>query len=133
MGSVRKRGTARLTLVIAAVAATLPTTPGSAQTTRRGGSPANLPRPGFEPIVHHLGPAEMLISVDGSAIYDSNVYATSRNGQDDGIFVLRPSVEMTLQDAGLSAHGVAYAEARQHVSVTREDAFLFGLMLSTLR
>lgn len=129
MGSVRKRGTARLTLVMAAVATTLPTTPSNAQTTRRGGSPANLPRPGFEPIVHHVGPAEMLISVDASAVYDTNVYATSRNGQDDGIFVLRPSVDLTLQDAGLSAHGVAYAEARQHVSVTREDALLFGLML----
>lgn len=129
MGSVRKRGAGCYSLFMAAVAATLPTAPGSAQTLQRGGSPANLPRPGFEPIVHHIGPAEMLLSVDGSAVYDTNVYATSSNGQDDGIFVLRPTVDLTLRDAGLSAHALAYAEARQHVSVTRENAFLFGILL----
>ncbi|MCD2317013.1 outer membrane beta-barrel protein [Sphingomonas sp. IC-11] len=129
MKSDRKRGVSGSRLVMAAVAIGLPMASGIAQTTQRGGSPANLPRPGFEPIVHHVGPAEMLISVDGSAIYDTNVYATSTRAQDDGIFVLRPSIDVTLQDAGLSAHGIAYAEARQHVSVTREDAFLFGLLL----
>jgi hypothetical protein len=111
------------------VAAAVPASNGAAQTTDRGTSPAQLPRPGYEPIVHHLGPAQLRLAVDAAALYDSNVYATSRRAQDDGILIVRPTIDVDLARKGAALHAGAYFEERQHVSIERENASLFGLVL----
>lgn len=111
------------------VAAAVPASSGVAQTADRGASPMQLPRPGYEPVVHHLGPAQLRLAVDATALYDSNVYATSRRAQDDGILFVRPSIDVDLARKGASLHAGAYLERREHVSVDRENASLFGLVI----
>lgn len=111
------------------LAAVTPLASGAAQMAERGAAPAQLPRPGFEPIVHHLGPAEVRLTLDVAALYDTNVYATSVRAQDDGIAVVRPAIDIDLSRGDAALHAGAYIEARQHVSVTRENAALFGLVL----
>ena len=113
-------------LAVVAIAST----PVAAQEVRRGTSPLDLPRPGLEPRVRRVGPAELRLQVDTSALYDTNVYATSRNGDDDVVFHLRPRADIDWEGASTTLHGEAYADVRRHVDITRENAATFGAAVS---
>jgi len=97
-----------------------------AQQVRRGAPPLDLPRPGFERHVSHVGPLEVRLEADVSTLYDTNVYATSTKPQDDMIAVIRPRVEVDWPGATTSVHGEAYAEIREHFDLGSESSAEFG-------
>lgn len=111
------------TLAILAVFAAVP---GHAQDARRGASPRDLPRPGYERRPIPLGPTQLRIDLDISALYDTNVYATSQDASDDVVIYAQPKVQLDLRGANTQIHGEAYAEARRFFDVTRENATSFG-------
>ncbi|UVO51689.1 outer membrane beta-barrel protein [Sphingomonas sp. SUN019] len=116
--------------IVGAALVAAPMFPAQAQQERRGGSPLVLPRPGLEPVVRQIGPAELRLGVDVSAIYDSNVYATSANARDDVIAVIAPRAEIDWQSRSTNVHGEAYGNFRQYFDTTRENSAQFGAEVS---
>lgn len=100
-----------------------------AQQERRGTPALDLPRPGFERHTSHVGPVEVRVEADVSALYDTNVYATSTKPQDDLIAIFRPRVEADYNSSTVSLHGEAYAEVREHLDIGRESSAEFGAAL----
>ena len=101
--------------------------PASAQDQQRSLSPVDLPRPGYEPRPILLGKTAVRIEIEMSALYDTNVYATSTRPRNDVIGVVRPRVEVDRNSANTRLHGEAYAQIREHASVGRESAASFGV------
>ena len=101
-----------------------------AQEARRGASPLDLPRPGYERRPIRVGPAEMRIDVEVTTLYDTNVYATSRDGIDDIALIARPRVEIDWQSANTELHGEAYADTKRYLDQGRESATSFGAAVS---
>ncbi|SFJ03979.1 hypothetical protein SAMN03159338_0640 [Sphingomonas sp. NFR04] len=99
---------------------------GAQQVERRGVSPRNLPRPGYEPHVTRIGNATARVEVDISALDDSNVFATSRKPVNDVIVVTRPRANLDWSSNAATLHGEAYAAVFKHVDVTQEDMASFG-------
>nr|WP_256869488.1 outer membrane beta-barrel protein [Sphingobium lactosutens] len=89
-----------------------------------------MPRPGYDRQPIRVGPTEVRIDLDMSALYDTNVYATSRDASDDVAIYAEPKVQIDLRGANTQIHGEAYAEARRFVDTTRENATSFGGALS---
>lgn len=104
--------------------------PASAQEARRGASPLDLPRPGYERRPILLGPTEVRIDVEVASIYDTNVYATSQNAIDDIALVARPRIEIDWRSATAELHGEAYADTRRYLDQGRESATSFGAAVS---
>jgi hypothetical protein len=105
--------------------------PAAAQDQPRPMSPLDLPRPGYEPRPILIGQTAVRLEVEASALYDSNVYATSTKPRDDVIGVVRPRVEVDRNSAKMRLHSEVYAEIREHTSVGRESAASFGAAAST--
>lgn len=124
--SQRKRGNHVAATWIAFTVAMTGTAPADAQQARRGASPLNLPRPGYEPHTIRAGAAVIQLELEASALYDSNVYATSTRPQDDIIAVIQPRAEIDLATTRFELHGEAYADIREHASIGRESAAAFG-------
>lgn len=101
-----------------------------AQQARRGASPLDLPRPGYERRSTHVGPAEIRIDVEVAALYDSNVYATSTAATGDAAVIARPRVEIDWRGANAELHGEAYADTRRYLDQGRESATSFGAAVS---
>ncbi|MCW4463438.1 outer membrane beta-barrel protein [Sphingomonas sp. BT-65] len=116
-----------LPLIAVALAGTAPL---GAQEVRRGASPLDLPRPGYERRPIRVGPAEMRIDVEIASIYDTNVYSTSQDEIDDIALVARPRVEIDWQSANAELHGEAYADTRRYLDQGRESATSFGAAVS---
>jgi len=114
--------------LIAAALAGLPVA--SSQEPRRGASPLDLPRPGYERRTTRIGPAEARIDVEIGALYDSNVYATSANATDDVAVVARPRFEVDWRGGNAELHGEVYADTRRYLDQGRESATSFGAALS---
>jgi hypothetical protein len=106
--------------------AILTSTYAKAQQARRGASPLALPRPGYEPRVTRIGPATLRLEVDIAALYDTNVYATSASAIDDAILHVRPRADLEWSTASTDLYAEAYADARRHLDVGRENATSFG-------
>lgn len=102
-----------------------------AQDVRRGASPRDLPRLGYERRPIRLGPTNVRIDLDLSALYDTNVYATLRNRTDDIVVYAQPKVQIDWQGANAQIHGEVYAQTRRFVDLTRENATSFGAATST--
>lgn len=111
------------------VSAILTTTYAQAQQVRRGASPLTLPRPGYEPRVTRIGPATLRLQVDIAALYDTNVYATSAAAIDDTIIHVRPRADLEWSTASMDLYAEAYADARRHFDIGRENATSFGAAL----
>lgn len=101
--------------------------PAVGQQEPRGASPLVLPRPGYEPPTRQVGPVALALSFDLSTLYDTNVYATSRNATDDALVVARPAVDATVERPTWAVHANGYAEVRRYLDVTRENAEQFGV------
>jgi hypothetical protein len=97
-----------------------------AQQPRQGTPPLNLPRPGYEPQTIQAGAAVIRLQLDVSALYDSNVFATSVRREDDLVAIARPRVDIDLPTAEVQLHGEAYAEVRHFASLSRENSAAFG-------
>lgn len=104
--------------------------PLGAQEVRRGASPLDLPRPGYERRPIRVGPAEMRIDVEITSIYDTNVYSTSQDEIDDVALVARPRVEIDWQSANAELHGEVYADTKRYLDQGRESATSFGAAVS---
>lgn len=101
-----------------------------AQQVRRGASPLDLPRPGYERRTTRVGPAEIRIDVEVTALYDSNVYATSTAATGDAAVIARPRVEIDWRGTNAELHGEAYADTRRYIDQGRESATSFGAAVS---
>lgn len=97
-----------------------------AQSQPRPSSPLDLPRPGYEPRPILIGKTAVRIQLDMSALYDTNVYATSKNPVDDLVAVARPRIEIDHNSTTVQVHGDAYGQVRQYMSVGRESSTSFG-------
>src|ERR1044072_5670705 len=64
-----------------------------------------LPRPGYEPVTHHLGKATVQIEIDTRVTYDSNIYALSSNEMDDFVLEAQPRITLGLEGARSSISG----------------------------
>lgn len=115
---------------LACLVAGMVAAPAAAQDQKRPLSPLDLPRPGYEPRPILFGNTQVRIEIEGAALYDSNVYATSTKPQDDLIVVVRPRVEVDRNSATMRLHGEAYAQMRKHTSIGRESATSFGAAAS---
>jgi len=104
--------------------------PAAAQDQNRPLSPLDLPRPGYEPRPILIGKTTIRIEAETSALYDTNVYATSTKPRDDVIGVVRPRVEVDRNTANTRLHGELYADIRQHAAIGRENAASFGAAAS---
>ncbi|WP_343517630.1 outer membrane beta-barrel protein [Sphingomonas sp.] len=104
--------------------------PLGAQEVRRGASPLDLPRPGYERRPIRLGPAQMRIDVEIASIYDTNVYSTSQDEIDDIAVVARPRVQIDWQSTNSELHGEAYADTKRYLDQGRESATSFGAAVS---
>ncbi|HTH27380.1 MAG TPA: outer membrane beta-barrel protein [Sphingobium sp.] len=102
----------------------------AAQEARPAFSIQELPRPGYEPITHSLGPASVEISIDTQLSYDSNIYATRSNEVDDFVLAARPQLSVGLSGARASARGDFYVDARRFLDNDIENATTFGGALS---
>ena len=113
------------------IAVLLAATPfADAQQAQRGASPLDLPRPGYERRSARIGTAEVRIDVEVSALYDSNVYATSTATAGDAAVIARPRVEIDWRGANAELHGEAYAATRRYLDQGRESATSFGAAMS---
>ena len=101
-----------------------------AQQARRGASPLDLPRPGYERRPIRVGPAEVRIDVELTALYDTNVYATSTAATGDAAVIARPQVQLDWRNANAELHGEVYADARRYLDQGRESATSFGAAIS---
>lgn len=101
-----------------------------AQQARRGASPLDLPRQGYERRPIRLGSTEVRIDVDLAAIYDTNVYATSTDSTGDVALVARPHVEVEWRNGPTELLGEVYADARRYLGQGRESATSFGAAVS---
>ena len=104
--------------------------PATAQDQARPMSPLDLPRPGYEPRPILIGKTAIRLEVDVSALYDSNVYATSTKPRGDLIALVRPRVEIDRNSATLRLHAEAYGQVREHLNISRENAASFGAAAS---
>jgi len=89
-----------------------------------------LPRPGYEPVTHHMGRATVEIAVDTHLSYDNNIYATSSNEMDDFVLEAQPQVTVGLAGARSSVSARAYADVREYIDHDTESATTFGGALS---
>ncbi|MET0309794.1 MAG: outer membrane beta-barrel protein [Sphingomonas sp.] len=115
-----------LVYVLAGVAAA----PAAAQDQTAPMSPLDLPRPGYEPRPILIGRTAVRLEIEASALYDSNVYATSTKPRDDLIGIVRPRIEVDRNSADMRLHSEVYAEVREHGWVGRESAASFGAAAS---
>lgn len=116
-----------LPLIAAVMAGTSPLV---AQDVRRGASPLDLPRPGYERRPIRVGPAEVRIDVEIASIYDTNVYSTSQDEIDDIALVARPRIALDWQSATAELHGEAYVDTRRYLDQEHESATSFGAAVS---
>lgn len=98
----------------------------AAQPVRQDIMPLNLPRPGYEYEGFRLGKATLLAQLDASAEYDSNLFATSRNVEDDVRFVLAPSIVLQRLSGGTTLRAEAHGALRRHLDHSRENSNAFG-------
>lgn len=126
---LKKRGNGLQTSCLAAAGLAIGLiTPGGAlaQEARPPFSVKALPRPGYEPITHHLGQATVEIEGDAQLTYDNNVYALSANEVDDFILSARPQVTVGLGDARAGMNGDAYVDVRKYLKNDVESVTTFG-------
>ena len=97
-----------------------------AQEPRRGASPLDLPRRGYEPRGMRTGATVISPQLQVEAVYDSNVYALSEDPIDDLVVTILPSVQTDGTYGKFRLHTDLYAAVRKHVEQTRENAVSFG-------
>lgn len=98
-----------------------------AQEPVEGVSPLDLPRKGYEPKGIKVGTTMIALSADLTALYDTNVYATSSGERDDILFVAAPRIDANSDFGRLQLHSQMHASIRQYVDETTENATSFGL------
>jgi hypothetical protein len=100
--------------------------PAHAQEPRRGASPLNLPRPGYEPRLIHVGASTIALETQLGARYDSNVYAAHINERDDIILTAVPQARIDSDFDKIQLQTDFYAAIREHTQETRESSVAFG-------
>jgi hypothetical protein len=98
-----------------------------AQSDTRNESIRDLPRPGYEPKQIRLGSTVVSPEVIAGGEYDSNVYATSRNADDDLLLTLAPTVAVRHDDGRMRLDANLFAVLRHYDEHPREDVNTFGL------
>lgn len=98
----------------------------NAQEPRRGASPLNLPRPGYEPRLLHFGSSTVALEAQLGALYDDNVYAAETAERDDIILTLVPEARINSDFGKVQLGTQFYANVREHTQETRESSVAFG-------
>jgi len=118
------RGRTRALLCIGALLLT--ESAGNAQEERRGASPLNLPRPGYEPVPIRSGNTVISLELETEALYDSNVFAQSQDEMGDAVINARPRVEVVNENANWTLRGEGYGNIRRFLDLTRENSETYG-------
>jgi hypothetical protein len=87
----------------------------------------DLPRPGYEPRQIRLGSTVLSPEIVAGGEYDSNVYATSRNADDDLLLTLAPTLAARHDDGRLRLDTNLYAVLRHYDEHRLEDVNTFGI------
>lgn len=101
-----------------------------AQEDRPSFSVRDLPRPGYEPVVHTIGGATLQMEVEPLVTYDSNVYATSSDEIDDVVIEARPKISLNRAGARTTIGGEAYVHVREYLQQDQESTITFGGAMS---
>lgn len=84
------------------------------------------PPPGYERKALHAGAWTVMPELRLSAIADSNVFATSRNAEEDVLFLVEPQVTFDRTTEELKITVESDAQIRQYAENTGENINLFG-------
>ncbi len=98
----------------------------AAQEVERGTSALDLPRPGYEARNLHFGSTVIAPEVTMQGLYDSNVFATSTNANDDFILSIAPRLDATSTFGKVQLRSDAYVTHRQYLDNGRESRTTFG-------
>lgn len=97
-----------------------------AQEVRRGTSALNLPRKGYEAKRLHYGRFVISPELAIEEMYDSNVFATSTNEEDDFVTTLSPRIDIDSGAGKLSASSSVYANIAEYLQNPRESNTTYG-------
>jgi len=86
----------------------------------------NLPRPGLEAPPIRVGSATLQLQLDAGALYDTNVYATSVNAEDDISFRLKPTAELALSRPTMDLSANLWGDVLEHTQITNESNAQYG-------
>ncbi len=120
---------------IASVSAALcvPVSAVSAQSDRQAQSVAERNAPEFSSEPIPVGNFQMFPSINLDVEYNDNIFATNANERDDAIISLRPDVLLVDRRNDRETRINAFANIRQFVDTSSENAEQFGLNASTRR
>ncbi|WP_426170203.1 outer membrane beta-barrel protein [Sandarakinorhabdus sp. DWP1-3-1] len=90
-----------------------------------------LPRPGYEQRTLRLGATTIASQLSVLSRYDDNIFAVSRNADDDVVFTISPRLLLTTRQQRLSLDGIAYADINQYARFGSESRTGFGARLSS--
>ncbi len=86
----------------------------------------DLPRPGYESRTIQTGGFVIEPMVEGTARYDTNVFATPSNKRDDFFFVLAPSVIARRNTGSSNLYARAYTNVYRYTQYQSENVTTFG-------
>lgn len=86
----------------------------------------DLPRPGYESRTIQTGGFVIEPMVEGTARYDTNVFATPSNERSDVFFLLAPSVIARRNTGTSNLYARAYANAYRYAKFQSENVTTFG-------
>ncbi|API58410.1 hypothetical protein BSL82_03085 [Tardibacter chloracetimidivorans] len=105
----------------------LPLGAASAQEVDRGTSALDLPRPGYEPRRMRFGTTTIAPELRVQSVYESNVFATSANEDDDIIVSIAPRIDATSEFGDVRLKSDIHADHREYTDNGRESRTTFGL------
>ncbi len=120
----------RMTLPVAVMAAAgVVSGPAFAQDDANGWV-LDLPRPGYEPRQISAGPATIDASLTVETVFNSNIFATPTDEEEDVIFLVSPFVSAEAPWRNTVFNAVAYANLRRFAENTQENVNTFGVSTS---
>lgn len=102
-----------------------------AQSTSQIRPPSALPRPGYEPRTIRLGSVVISPELTVSETYDSNVFATAENAQDDLVTRISPRIRIETGPEELSFFSEAFATHAEYLEHSTESRTSYGASIGS--
>ncbi len=122
------KGPSRLRLAggVAVLAVGWLSNPALPQEITRNTAIEDLPRPGYESRTIQAGSFVIEPMIEGTARYDTNVFASPSNERDDFFFVISPSVIARRNSGSSNLYTRAYVNAYRYAQYQSENVTTFG-------
>lgn len=92
-------------------------------------TPCELPRPGYEPRNIWFGQTVVAPELGAAGFYDSNVFASNKDTEDDFVGVVTPRLRVSTGDGKLRLDSELYASVVEYADHSTEDRTEVGAML----